>query len=108
MELPLALLLFLSVVGKTTFARFEIETSRPRLLLKWLIVVGLTLGVYSRGGDLALLVPLVAGGGGLVFHFVWCRRNGIHPIDATPRDRYYALRGWTRGDEWAPVRPERA
>ena len=30
-----------------------------------------------------------------VFHFVWCRRHGIDPLRATPRRRYYELRGWT-------------
>ncbi|MEM1247994.1 MAG: hypothetical protein AAGA81_25130 [Acidobacteriota bacterium] len=103
MELPLAALLLLSVVGKTTFVRFEIETSRARLLLKWLIVVGLTLGLHRVVGNASVAVPLLSGGAGALFHVIWCRRHGIHPIDATPRDRYYELRGWTKGNEWAPI-----
>jgi hypothetical protein len=31
---------------------------------------------------------------GLVVHLVWCRKNGIDPLRATPRRRYYEMRGW--------------
>ncbi len=105
-ELELGVLLALSVVGKTLFARFELETHRGRLLLKWVIVVVATLLLYRAAGHWALLAPIVAGGGGMIFHVVWCARHGIHPLHATPRDKYYALRGWTRGTEWAPVESE--
>ena len=98
-ELELGVLLFVSVVGKTMLARFEIETHRGRLLLKWLIIVGLTLGLYRFFGHGSLIVPLVALGIGSTFHWWWCRKHGIHPIHATPRERYYELRGWTRGTE---------
>ena len=43
----------------------------------------------------AIALPVALGGAGLTFHFVWCQRNGIHPLRATPRRRYYQLRGWT-------------
>lgn len=32
---------------------------------------------------------------GTAFHLWWCARNGIDPLTAEPRDRYYELRGWT-------------
>ncbi|MCH8805185.1 MAG: hypothetical protein IH986_03750 [Planctomycetes bacterium] len=46
-------------------------------------------------GHWALAFPLglVALGG--AFHFVWCRRHGIHPLNATSREKYYELWGWT-------------
>jgi len=44
--------------------------------------------------ELELGVLLGAGVAGAAFHMVWCRRNGIHPWNATPRRRYYELRGW--------------
>ena len=102
-ELELLVLPFVSVFGKTVFARFEIETHRGRLLLKWVIVLGITFGVYAAFGHWALVAPVLLGGGGATFHWWWCKRNGIHPLDATPRDRYYELRGWTSGQEWAPI-----
>jgi len=33
---------------------------------------------------------------GAVFHLRWCRRHGINPITAEPRDECYRLRGWTQ------------
>lgn len=103
-ELELGVLLALSIVGQSTFARFEIETSRARLVRKWFVVSGLTLTMYYAFGHWALTVPLGLGIGGGVFHYVWCKRNNIHPLNATPRDQYYRLRGWTSGSEWAAVR----
>ena len=60
------------------------------------IVSVLTLGLYRIAGHWALLLPLGAGLAGLGVHFWWCRKQGIHPLRATPRQQYYQLRGW----EW--------
>ena len=94
-ELELFVLLVVAIVGQSTFARFEIETPAIRKILKWFIVVGITLLIYRFAGHWALLFPIGSGPPGTVFHFVWCRRNGIDPIRAVPARRYYALRGWT-------------
>jgi len=93
-ELELAVLLAIAVVGQATFAVFEVETPAWRKILKWAIVIGLTLGLNRVVGHWAVLLPIAAGIAGAVFHTVWCRRNGIDPIRATPRRRYYELRGW--------------
>ena len=72
-ELELAVLLAIAVLGPSILARFEAETPAWRK-------VGL--GVL-----------------GLSPHFWWCRRHGIHPLYATPRRRYYELRGgWSWPD----------
>jgi hypothetical protein len=34
-------------------------------------------------------------GVGLIAHFTYLRRHGINPWTAEPKDKYYALRGWT-------------
>jgi hypothetical protein len=94
-ELELIVLLVLSNLGQILFGRFEIETERWRLILKWTLVHSLTLGLFFLIGHWALLVPLVAGGGGLIFHTSWCLKHGIHPLRATPLDKYYQLRGWS-------------
>jgi len=94
-ELELGLLLLVSVVGQSTFARFEIEVPAWRKILKWLAVIALTLGAYAAIRHWALLVPLGLGAAGTTFHFIWCRRNSIDPIRATPARKYYELRGWT-------------
>jgi len=95
-ELELYVLLAVLTLGANIFAVFEVETPRWRKVLKWFIIIAGTLGLYSAVGHLALLLPLVAVGAGTIFHFVWCRKHGIHPIFATPRRKYYELRQW----EW--------
>lgn len=93
-ELELAVLLVLAVVGQSLFARFEIETPAWRKIVKWFVLVGLTLGIYRFAGHWALLFPLAMAMTGTTFHFIWCRRNGIDPVTATPARKYYQLRGW--------------
>ena len=94
-ELELGVLLALSIVGSSTFAVFEVETPAWRKILKWTVISVLTLLFYAGAGHWALLVPAVGGVLGTGVHFWWCRRQGIHPLRATPRQRYYQLRGWT-------------
>ena len=95
-ELELAVLLGMFVIGTQVFAPFEVETPPARKILKWLIVIALTLGLTRVMGHWAIAVPLGLGLAGLTFHWYWCKKHGIHPLRATPRRRYYELRGW----EW--------
>ena len=94
-ELELAVLLAIAVLGQSSFAVFEVETPTWRKVLKWGIVIGLTLALTRVVGHWALLLPIGAGIAGVVGHTIWCRRNGIDPVRATPRRKYYELRGWT-------------
>jgi hypothetical protein len=59
------------------------------------LVIGLTLILTRVFGHRALLLPVLGGVAGVAAHFVWCRRHGIDPLRATPRRKYYELRGWT-------------
>lgn len=93
-ELELAILLAVHVIGTSVFGVFEAETPWWRLALKWTIVAGLTVLVYRWAGHWALLVLLVPALAGTAFHFFWCKKHGIHPLRATPRRKYYELRGW--------------
>jgi hypothetical protein len=93
-EIELAVLLLMTVVGTGVFAVFEVETPAWRRILKWLIVIGATLLLHGAIGHWSLMLPAVAAVAGATFHFVWCRRHGIHPLTAMPRRRYYELRGW--------------
>ena len=95
-ELELAVLLALLVLGTQVFDRFEVETPAWRKLLKWSILIALTLGLYQVIGHWAAVVPVALALLGLLFHLIWCRKNGIHPWRATPRRKYWELRGW----EW--------
>ncbi len=97
-ELELAVLLAIAVLGPSILARFEAETPAWRKVLKWSLVTAGTVGLYRVVGHWALVVPLGLGALGLSLHFWWCRRHGIHPLQATPRRRYYELRGWSWPD----------
>lgn len=93
-ELELGVLLLIAIVGMVAFGRFEAERPVWRGLLKWAVICGGTLALYGAVGHWSLLLPglaLVAGG---TVHLIWCRKNDIHPLYATPRRRYYELRGW--------------
>lgn len=94
-ELELATLLALQLLGTEIFCRFEVETPAWRKILKWLLLTFMTLVLYHYVGHWAILLPVLGSIAGAVFHFMWCKKNGIHPIQATPRRKYYELRGWT-------------
>jgi hypothetical protein len=92
----LIVLLILQTLGTSIFARFEVETPIAKKLLKWAIFIGGTICLYLLAGHWALIFPVVMIALGSTFHFIYCRRKGIHPLYATPRGKYYELRGW----EW--------
>ena len=88
-ELELSILVLLSNLGQTLFAKFEIETQRWRQVFKWMILHGGTIGLYFLVGHWALVFPLLALGAGCIVHATWCRKHEINPWNATPRERYW-------------------
>jgi hypothetical protein len=94
-EIELLVLLMVQLLGTQIFGKFEIETPAWRKIVKWAFIAALTLGLYPAIGHWSLIAPFSLVAAGLIFHFIWCRKHGIHPINATPRKRYYELRGWT-------------
>ncbi len=94
-ELELYVLVAILILGSSVFAVFEVETAGWRKALKWLIISVATIGLYYAVGHVALALPIGLAALGTLFHTWWCRRHGIHPIHATPRRKYYELRGWS-------------
>jgi hypothetical protein len=96
MEKELLALLFTNVMGYAVFGKFESHSPWWRSVLKWSAMVGIiwTLSTYF-GHTVALLVLLAMMSLAIFIHFYWCKKNGIHPIAATPRKKYFELRGWT-------------
>ena len=84
-------------VGNILFGHFEYGTAKWRRILKFVVVTGLT-GLVARLGGHAWAAAFITSlaGIGLTAHFVILRKHGIDPWTAEPRDKYYALRGWTR------------
>lgn len=94
MEIELIELMVIQLVWGTFFARFEIEVSAIIRITKWLIVDGITIGLFFLVGHWATIFPLIALIQGTIFHLIWCKKNGIDPLKATPRKKYYQLRKW--------------
>lgn len=93
-ELELYFLLAVMTFGMVIFGRFEADRPIWKGLLKWAIIILGTVGLHRAVGHWALLLPTAMLAAGCTVHIVWCRKNGIHPINATPRRKYYELRGW--------------
>ena len=98
-ELELSVLLVTVILGAEVFAPFEVHTPVWRKLVKWGTVCGVTLGMTRLIGHGAAWIPVGCALAGLAVHFAWCRRHGIHPLRATPRRRYFELRGWPSDDD---------
>jgi hypothetical protein len=97
-ELELGALLVMAILGTSLFDRFEAETAAWRKMLRWSFAALATLGAYAVIGHWSLLVLVGLGLAGTAIHFGWCRKNGVNPLTAEPRQRYYELRGWP----WPP------
>lgn len=94
-ELELFALLIIQTIAISAFAKFEIETPLIRKLIKWFTIDCVTIGLYFLVSHWALLFVVLALVPGTVYHFTWCKKNGIDPFKATPRKKYYELRKWT-------------
>jgi hypothetical protein len=86
-----------AILGMTGFSQFEEGSSKGRRLLRWGMFYGVTALLGRIAGRPWTFVwigglPLV----GATFHLWWCRKHGIDPLTAEPRERYYQLRGWSR------------
>jgi hypothetical protein len=90
----LALFIF-HTLGISIFGKFEMESPWWRHTMKWIVIFLLIFCVYYYfGHTIALLTILFLAISGTSFHIWWCLKNQIHPVNATPRKRYYELRGW--------------
>lgn len=92
----LALFIF-HTLGVSVFGKFEGETAWWKKALKWIVLLAIIYALYTFfGHGITLTTILILAIVGVVFHFWWCKRNQIHPLNATPRRKYYELRKW----EW--------
>lgn len=93
-EVELVELLIFQLLGSAFFSRFEGETPAIKKILKWVTLDGITVGLFYVIGHYALLFPVLLICIGAPFHIIWCKKNGIDPMKATPRKKYYELRKW--------------
>lgn len=94
-EVELLVVAIIVILGADVFAPFEVETPAWKKVCKWSLFLLIVLAAYPLIGHWILLVIAMLSGAGATVHWRWCRAHGIDPWRATPRRRYYALRGWT-------------
>jgi hypothetical protein len=95
MDVAIAATLF--AAGSVVFGHFEAGTPAWRRLIKLCGLLAVTWGLARTAGDaVAIGLLTTVATVGLTGHFVYLRRHGINPWTAEPRDKYYALRGWSR------------
>jgi hypothetical protein len=93
--IELGVLLLIQLIGSSMFAVFEVETPAWRKILKWVLLDVITIGLSIWIGHWSLIFPILILTVGATYHFWFCKNNGIDPLKATPRKKYYALRKWT-------------
>jgi hypothetical protein len=99
MLLPLVLMALLLAAGNIVFWRFDPRQPLWRRILKVILTLAVTAAVSRFLGRVAVLVWFAIVILPIVFiHAVWLPRHGINGWTAEPRDKYYALRGWTKPD----------
>lgn len=95
--LEIAVVCGLTAFGSIFFGHFEEHTPKFRRVLKLilfnLIVVLLStyLGRAWSFGFLGLMLLGVA-----YIHAIWLPGKGINGLSGEPKEKYYALRGWTK------------
>jgi len=83
-------------VGNIVFGHWEAETPKWRRVLKFVLVLGLTIAISAAlGRRWAFLFLALMGVAALVVHGWWLPyRHGINGWSGEPKEKYYALRGW--------------
>ena len=82
--------------GNIFFGHFEEHTPRWRKAVKMVLFIGVVVGLSAflgrvwSFGFLALVLLAVA-----YIHAIWLPSKGINGWTGEPKDKYYALRGWT-------------
>ncbi len=83
-------------VGGIFFGHFEQKTPAWRRLLKLAIITGGTALLSATVGRPWVFIWIVGfPAAGVSVHVWWTRKHGIGVMSAEPKDKYYALRGWT-------------
>ena len=94
-----AIVLGLFAVGSILFGHFEEHKPKGRRLLKVVIILAVVLGLSATVGRAwalgVLALPLV---GALVIHVWWLPKNGVNGWTGEPKERYYELIGYRKGD----------
>ncbi len=95
MWMEVAVVAIIFAVGNILMGHWEAETPKWRRLLKFVVILGITLGISATVGKswaflfLALLALFA-----VIVHAWWLPRKGINGWTGEPKEKYYAMRGW--------------
>lgn len=93
MEVAVVAIIF--AVGDIVFGHWEAETPKWRRLLKFVLIMGITLALSAGvGRRWAMLFLGLLGLAAVIVHGWWLPRLGINGWTGEPKEKYYALRGW--------------
>jgi hypothetical protein len=99
MCLEVAVVSTLFAVGNVVFGHFEEGTPKWRRLSKLVLVMALALSISAFFGRTWFWVFLaVMALPPLYIHIWWLPSRGINGWTGEPKEKYYALRGWTLPD----------
>lgn len=91
-----ALVLFVFAVGGIFFGHFEERTPKRKRVAKVLFFSALAAGLSSLFGHGAVFALLgVVTVYAVIIHAWYLPKHGINGLTGEPREKYYALRGWT-------------
>lgn len=92
-----AIVSILMALGQILFGHFEERTPRVKKLVKYLLFLGLVLGIsYFFGRVLAISFLFIAMLPALYIHMIVLPRNGINGWTGEPKSKYYDFRKWDK------------
>lgn len=93
MEVAIVAIIF--AVGNIVFGHWEEQTPKWRRLLKFVLVLGVTLALSAGlGRSWAFGFLSALGVLAVIVHGWWLPRQGINGWTGEPKEKYYAMRGW--------------
>lgn len=95
----IALVSFVFAMGNILLGHFELKTPKVKRVAKFIGTLCLVCLIsYFFGRNAALVFLAIAFIPVCYIHLWWLPKNGINGWTAEPKDKYYKLRGWNRGD----------
>ena len=96
MLLDLAIVAGVLVIGNIKLQHFDPELLLRRRVLKILAALTVTAIISHYFGRTGVLIALgIAMLPMFYVHGIWLPRHGVNGWTGEPREKYYALRGWT-------------
>ena len=95
MWMEVAVVATIFAVGNILMGHWEAATPKWRRLLKFAVILGLTLAISAGIGRRWAFVFLgLLAVGSVIIHAWWLPRLGINGWTGEPKEKYYAMRGW--------------